>query len=52
VSWSSVALGAAVVTIKAGYLTAYRVGWNLNRAALFSNVVVAVLLIPLGMILL
>jgi hypothetical protein len=29
----------------------YRAGWQLNRAALFSNVTVAVLLIPLGMIL-
>ena len=48
---SSVALAFAVVAIETGYLMAYRVGWQLNRAALFSNVTVAVLLIPLGMIL-
>lgn len=47
ISWS-IALGFAVVMIEAGYLTAYRLGWKLNRAALTSNVVVAILLIPLG----
>jgi drug/metabolite transporter (DMT)-like permease len=34
--------------IEAGYLIAYRLGWKLNRAALISNVAVAILLIPLG----
>jgi drug/metabolite transporter (DMT)-like permease len=47
-SWSTVALGLAVVTIEAGYLIAYRMAWKLNRTALFSNVSVALLLIPLG----
>ena len=37
--------------IEAGYLIAYRSGWNLNRAALTSNVAVAILLIPLGTVL-
>ena len=50
-NWSSLALGIAVVMIETGYLVAYRVGWKLNRAALTSNVVVAILLIPLGAIL-
>ena len=48
VSWSSLALGIAVVMIEAGFLVAYRFGWKLNRAAMTSNVVVAILLIPLG----
>ncbi len=47
-NWSSLALGVSVVMIEAGYLVAYRLGWTLNRAALISNVAVAVLLIPLG----
>lgn len=47
-TWSSLALGVSVVMIEAGYLVAYRLGWKLNRAALTSNVAVAVLLIPLG----
>ena len=47
-NWSSLALGVSVVMIEAGYLVAYRLGWKLNRAALTSNVAVAILLIPLG----
>ena len=47
-NWSSLALGISVVMIEAGYLVAYRLGWKLNRAALTSNVAVAILLIPLG----
>ncbi len=47
-NWSSLALGFSVVMIEAGYLVAYRSGWKLNRAALISNVAVAILLIPLG----
>ena len=48
VSWSSIVLGFAVVSIESGYLIAYRLGWKLNRTSLFSNVSVAILLIPLG----
>ena len=48
ISWPSVALGLAVVMIEAGYLIAYRIGWKLNRAALTSNVIVAILLIPIA----
>jgi drug/metabolite transporter (DMT)-like permease len=47
-NWPSLALGVSVVMIEAGYLVAYRLGWKLNRAALTSNVAVAILLIPLG----
>jgi drug/metabolite transporter (DMT)-like permease len=49
-SWSSVALGFAIVAIETGYLIAYRLEWKLNRTALISNVCVAILLIPLGSI--
>ena len=47
-NWSSLALGVSVVMIEAAYLVAYRLGWKLNRAALTSNVAVAILLIPVG----
>ena len=50
-SWSSVALGFAVVMIETGYLIAYRMGWKLNRTSLFSNVCVAIVLIPIGSVL-
>ena len=48
ISWSSIVVGFAVVSIESGYLIAYRLGWKLNRTSLFSNVSVAILLIPLG----
>ena len=48
VSRSSLALGLAVVMIELGFLLAYRQGWRLNRASLVSNVVVALLLVPVG----
>jgi uncharacterized membrane protein len=51
INLSSVGLGVAVVMIEAGYLLAYRLGWKVNRAALISNVSVAILLIPVGAIL-
>jgi drug/metabolite transporter (DMT)-like permease len=34
--------------IELGFLLAYRQGWRLNRASLVSNVVVALLLVPVG----
>jgi drug/metabolite transporter (DMT)-like permease len=49
-NFTSVALGCAIVFLELGFLLAYRAGWNVSTAAIFSNVVVAILLIPIGMI--
>lgn len=51
VNWASIALGLAVVGIEAGFLLAYRAGWNLNAGALIANVAVSIALIPLGALL-
>ena len=48
VSWQSLALGFSLVAIEAGYLFAYRAGWQLNRVALSANVCVAILLVLIG----
>lgn len=50
-NWATVALGFAVVGIEAGFLLAYRAGWNLNAGALIANVLVSLALIPLGALL-
>lgn len=50
VHWSSFALGMAVVGLEIGFLFAYRAGWNISLAALFANVILAVLLIPIGLL--
>ena len=51
IPWQSLVLGLSLVAIEAGYLYAYRNGWQLNRAALIANVAVAVLLVVLGALL-
>lgn len=48
--WPSVALGLAIIALELGYLLAYRAGWNISVAALFSNAAVALLLLPVGML--
>ncbi|PID78136.1 MAG: hypothetical protein CSA18_04535 [Deltaproteobacteria bacterium] len=49
-NWSSFALGVAIVGLEMGFLLAYRAGWNINTAAVFSNVAVAIILIPIGLL--
>jgi drug/metabolite transporter (DMT)-like permease len=48
VNWVSVALGLTIVGLELGYLLAYRAGWNISLAGIFSNATVALLLIPIG----
>jgi len=48
VQWPSYLLALGVVGIEAGFLLIYRYGWPLSTAALYTNAVVTILLIPLG----
>jgi drug/metabolite transporter (DMT)-like permease len=50
VSWISYVLAIGVVGLEAGFLFVYRTGWKLSTAAIYSNVSVAVLLIPVGVL--
>jgi uncharacterized membrane protein len=47
-NWASYALGLIVVLLEAGFLLAYRAGWKISVAAVYSNVAVGLLLLPLG----
>jgi uncharacterized membrane protein len=49
-NWTSVALGVSIVGLETGFLLAFRSGWNLGTAGIFANVVVAILLIPVGLV--
>lgn len=49
-NWTSLALGVAIVGLEAGFLLAYRSGWNITVAGVFANVIVALLLIPVGVL--
>jgi drug/metabolite transporter (DMT)-like permease len=48
-NWASYALGFGIVGLELGFLLAYRAGWNISLGALYSNVLVTVALIPIGL---
>lgn len=50
VHWTSYALGISIIGLEIGYLLAYRAGWKISFAAIFSNVAVTLLLIPIGLL--
>ncbi|MGE5233594.1 MAG: hypothetical protein ACM3OB_05745 [Acidobacteriota bacterium] len=50
-NWAVVALGAGIAMVEIGYLTAYRLGWKISVLPVMSSVVVALLLIPIGLLL-
>lgn len=58
VSWASalnpwsLLVGVAIVGVEFGFLLAYRAGWPLHSAALFASAALALLLVPLGALLL
>ncbi|HWN68510.1 MAG TPA: hypothetical protein VNM90_12810 [Haliangium sp.] len=49
-NWATFALGVSLLALELGFLLAYRAGWQISIAAVFSNVAVTVLLIPIGII--
>jgi uncharacterized membrane protein len=48
-NWASYALGLAIVGLEAGFIIAYRMGWQISLAGIISNIAVAILLIPIGL---
>ncbi len=50
-NWASFLLGFAVVGLELGFLLSYRAGWNISSASLISNTMVALVLIPVGLLL-
>lgn len=49
-NWTSFALGGAIVGLELGYLFAYRVGWNIGVGSLVANIILAIMLIPIGIL--
>lgn len=47
-NWASFALGIAIVGLELGILLAYRSGWDIGKLSLFNNLLVALILIPVG----
>ncbi|MGZ3697668.1 MAG: hypothetical protein ACXWP5_06100 [Bdellovibrionota bacterium] len=49
-NWASFGLGLALVGLELGFLLVYRAGWKISVAALYSNLLVTLLLIPIGLL--
>jgi len=49
-NWTSFALGVAIVGLEFGFLLAYRVGWNISVGSLVANILLAIMLIPIGIL--
>ena len=51
VNWASIILGLSIVGLEAGYVYAYRVGWQVNNAPLVANTCLAIALLIIGAVL-
>jgi len=47
-NWASIGLAVAVVGIEFGFLLVYRSGWNLGIAAVLTNVIASLILVPVA----
>ena len=50
-NWTHFVLGVVIIGLEAGFVYAYRAGWEVSTASIVSTVVLTVLLIPVGAIL-
>lgn len=49
-NWASIGLAIAVVGIEFGFLLVYRSGWDLGIAAVLTNVIASLILVPVAII--
>lgn len=50
-SAANIVLGLTIIGIEIGWVLAYRAGWNINIGSLIANLLVALLLLPIGFLL-
>ena len=48
--WTMAAIGVGAALIEIGFLLIYRGGWNLSAVSVITNISVALILIPLGVV--
>lgn len=51
INWASYLLGFTIVGLETGLLLAYRYGWNIGKLCLINNIIIAIILIPIGLLL-
>lgn len=49
-NWTSIVLGLSIAGLEFGYLMAFRSGWNISTGSLVANILLAVTIIPIGII--
>lgn len=49
-NWTSIVLGFCIVGLEFGYIMAYRAGWNISVGSLVANIILALMLIPIGIL--
>ena len=49
-NWTSIVLGFSIVGLEFGYMMAYRAGWNISVGSLVANIILALMLIPIGIL--
>jgi drug/metabolite transporter (DMT)-like permease len=49
-NWTSIVLGFAILGLELGFLLAYRAGWNISVGSLVANILLALMLIPVGIL--
>ena len=47
-NWASIVLGFCIVGLEFGYIMVYRAGWNISVGSLVANILLALVLIPIG----
>lgn len=50
-NWASVAVGLTIIGVDVGYLLLYRSGWAISLGSVFCNAMVALILLPIGVLL-
>jgi len=49
-NWTSIVLGFAILGLELGFLLAYRAGWDISVGSLVANILLALMLIPVGIL--
>lgn len=48
INFTPILLGVAVIGLEVGNVWMYRAGWNISKGALFSNILLAIVLVAVG----
>lgn len=49
-NWATFLMGVLIIGLEAGWILAYRAGWNISKCSLIANICLAVILVFVGVI--